>query len=235
MAKTPRQHPPDRQPTFIDRVPVGRRLLMLAAMLAWIGFLLYPDPRVLLDSIRRLINPPVNESAVGDIAPSLPDDASAVETYSQSQVRYESAWKLYGVPWYFPTVEEVLRDKAGDCQAEAVLTASILQAKGLPYTFRYSFDHVWVDYPGKQVTSVLEDPSTAFVSDEGKGWFASLPDRIPVRAVVRERVSYHWDPMPPPRKAGLLAGMVLMLLVGERLITPLFRPVARLREQTQQG
>ncbi|MBU2601567.1 MAG: transglutaminase domain-containing protein [Actinobacteria bacterium] len=235
MTTTSRQHPPSRRPAFIDRVPVGRRVIMLAAMLAWIGLLLYPDPRVLLNSIRRLINPPVNESAVGGIAPTLPDDAAAVEAYSQSQVRYESAWKLYGVPWYFPTVDEVLRDKAGDCQAEAVLTASILQAKGLPYTFRYSFDHVWVDYPGKQVTSLLEDPSTAFVSDEGKGWFASLPDRIPLRAIVRERVSYHWDPMPPTRKAGLFAGMVLMLLVGERLIAPLLRPAARFREQTQEG
>lgn len=227
-------HPP-RRLVFIDRVPLRRRLIMLAAMLAWIGLLLYPDPLVPINSIRRLINPPVNEAAVAAIAPTLPDDASAVEAYSQSQVRYESAWKLYGVPWYFPTVEEVLRDKAGDCQAEALLTASILQAKRLPYTFRYSFDHVWVDYPGKQVTSLLEDPSTAFVSDEGKGWFASLPDRIPLRDIVRERVSYHWDPMPPARKAGLLAGMVLMLLVGERLIAPLLRPASRFQERPQEG
>lgn len=71
-------HPP-RRLVFIDRVPLRRRLIMLAAMLAWIGLLLYPDPLVPINSIRRLINPPVNEAAVAAIAPTLPDDASAVE------------------------------------------------------------------------------------------------------------------------------------------------------------
>lgn len=207
---------------------------MLAAMLLWIGLLLYPDPRSLLVSIRRLVHPPVDAAAVRELAATLPHDAASVEAFSQGYVRYESAWKTYGVPWYFPTVDEVLRDRAGDCQAEAVLTASILEAKGLPYTFRYSFDHVWVDYAGKQVTT-LEDPATAFVSDEGKGWFASLPDRIPIRDIVRERVRFHWDPMPVERKAGLLIGLVAALLVGEKLLAPLLRPVARFREKPQES
>lgn len=207
---------------------------MLAAMLLWIGLLLYPDPRTLIVSLRRLVHPPVDASSVHKLAATLPDDAAAVEAFSQGYVPYQSSWKLYGVPWYFPTVEEVLRDKAGDCQAEAVLTASILESKGLPYTFRYSFDHVWVDYGGKQVTA-LEDPATAFVSDDGKGWFASLPDRFPIRDIVRQRVSYHWDPMPAERKAGLLLGLVLALLVGEQLAAPLLRPVVRFREKPQEG
>ena len=207
---------------------------MLAAMLMWIGLLLYPDPRVLLQSVGRLLHPPVDPEVVRQLAEELPDDAAAVEAFSQQYVQYRSAWTVYGVPWYFPTVAEVLEDKAGDCQAEAVLTASILTAKGLPFSFRYSFDHVWVDYPGKGVTT-LEDPATAFISDEGEGWFASLPDRIPVRDIVRERVSYHWTPMPTERKFGLLAGLLVALVVGERLVQPLLRPVTRLRERPQEG
>ncbi len=207
---------------------------MLAAMLLWIGLLLYPDPRTLYVSLRRLVHPPVDTSSVHDLATTLPNDAAAVEAFSQGYVRYESAWKLYGVPWYFPTVREVLRDKAGDCQAEAMLTASILESKGLPYTFRYSFDHVWVDYGGKAVNA-LEDPATAFVSDEGKGWFASLPDRFPIRDIVRQRVSYHWDPMPAERKAALFVGLVLALLVGEQLVSPVLRPATRFREKAQEG
>ena len=207
---------------------------MLTAMLLWIGLLLYPDPRVLAVSIRRLLHPPVDQAAVRDLADTLPDDPAAVEAFSQQYVPYRSAWTVYGVPWYFPTVAEVLKDKAGDCQAEAVLTASILSAKGLPYTFRYSFDHVWVDYPGKGVNA-LEDPATAFVSDEGKGWFASLPDRIPLRDIVRERVAFHWNPMPPERKAGLFLGLVVALLIGEQLLQPLLRPIGRLRERTQEA
>jgi hypothetical protein len=216
------------------RVPVGRRVVMLVAMLLWIGLLLYPDPRVLVQSLRRLATPPVDPAAVQEFADSLPDDAAVVEAFSQDYVKYKSAWTVYGVPWYFPTVSEVIHDRAGDCQAEAVLTASILTAKGLPFTFRYSFDHVWVDYPGKGVTA-LEDPATAFVSDEGKGWLASLPDRIPLRDIVRERIEYHWEPMPAGRKAALLVGLVLALILGERLLPPVLRPIARLRERTQEG
>src|SRR5665811_370099 len=217
-----------------SRVSLTRRLVMLATMLLWIGLLLYPDPRVLAVSIRRLLHPPIDQAAVQNLADTLPDDPAAVEAFSQQYVQYRSAWTVYGVPWYFPTVAEVLRDKAGDCQAEAVLTASILTVKGLPYTFRYSFDHVWVDYPGKGVNA-LEDPATAFVSDQGKGWFASLPDRIPVRDIVRERVAFHWTPMPAERKAGLFAGLVMALLIGERLLPPLVRPIARLRARPQEG
>lgn len=213
---------------------LARRLVMLAVMLLWIGLLLYPDPRVLAYSIRRLLHPSVDSAAVQNLADTLPDDPAAVEAFSQQYLQYRPAWTVYGVPWYFPTVQEVLKDKAGDCQAEAVLTASILTAKGLPYTFRYSFDHVWVDYPGKGVNA-LEDPATAFVSNDGKGWFASLPDRIPVRDIVRERVAFHWTPMPPERKAGLFLGLVAALLVGEQLVLPLLRPISRLKARAQEG
>ena len=200
---------------------------MLTGMLLWIGLVLYPDPRALTASVRRLIHPPVDAAAVRELASTLPDDPAAVEGFSQDYVQYRSAWEVYNMPWYFPTVDEVLQDRAGDCQAEAILTASILQAKGLPYTFRYSFDHVWVDYPGKQVTA-LEDPATAFVSDEGEGWWASLPDRIPLRDIVEERIKFHWDPMPAERKAALILGLVALLIAGEGLAGPLLRPVGRL-------
>lgn len=213
---------------------LSRRLIMLAVMLLWIGLLLYPDPRALAHSIRRLLHPPVDSAAVQNLADTLPDDPAAVEAFSQQYLQYRPAWTVYGVPWYFPTVQEVLKDKAGDCQAEAVLTASILTAKGLPYTFRYSFDHVWVDYPGKGINA-LEDPATAFVSDDGKGWLASLPDRIPVRDIVRERVAFHWTPMPPERKAGLFLGLVAALIVGEQLVLPLLRPISRLKARAQEG
>ncbi len=63
-------------------------------------------------------------------------------------VVWTPAWTVYGLPWYFPTVRRS-SPNGWDCQAEAILTASIFKAKDLPYTLRYSFDHVWVDYPGK--------------------------------------------------------------------------------------
>jgi hypothetical protein len=193
-------------------------------MLLWVAVVLYPDPRVFFTSLKRLARPPVDAEAVAELARQLPDDPAAVEAFSQDYVRFDTPWKLYGLPWYFPTVKEVLADRAGDCQAEAVLTASILEAKGIPYTLRYSFDHVWVDYPGKAALG-LEDPAQSFVADDGGGWFARWPEKIPLREIIQQRVEFHWYPMPAERKAALLGGLLMVLFVGEGIILWLARRV----------
>ena len=201
---------------------------MLIAIVAWIGAVVYPDPRPFVTSIARLRQPPVDAQAVSEVAAGLPDDYAAIETFASDYVSFEPAWTVYGLPWYFPTVSEVLRDRAGDCQAEAVLTASILEAKGMPYSLLYSFDHVWVDYPGKQTTD-LEDAATAFVSDSGKGWLASLPDRFPLGSIIKQRVAYHWTPMPFVQKTFIVVGPLLILGYGER------RSLARLKRLVWPG
>ena len=206
----------------LTRVPLRRRLLTLLVMAAWIGLCLYPDPRPLLASLARLGRPPIDAAAATALARDLPDDPAAIEAFVDGYAPYQTAWALYGLPWYFPTVAQVVTDRGGDCQARAILTASIFRAKGLPYTFHYSFDHVWVDWPGKQVTQ-LDDPATAFVSDSGKGWLAGLPDKIPLRDIVEERLAYHWDPMPLSRKLLMLAGVLLAFVWGEMLLSPVFR------------
>src|SRR5660397_228927 len=70
------------------------------------------------------------------------------------------------------------------------------------------------DYPGKVVSS-LEDPATAFISDEGTGWFSRLPERIPLRDIIDARVTFHWTPMPTARKVLLLLGLVSLLAFME--------------------
>src|SRR5665648_501253 len=80
-----------------SRVSLTRRLVMLAVMLLWVGLLLYPDPRVLAVSIRRLLHPPIDQAAVRSLADTLPDDPAAVEAFSQQYVQYRSAWTVYGV------------------------------------------------------------------------------------------------------------------------------------------
>jgi hypothetical protein len=158
------------------------------------------------------------------LAAQLPNDYKTIEDFASNYVPYKTAWTVYGLPWYFPTVTEVIAHRAGDCQASALLTASILEAKGMTYTLRYSVDHVWVDYPGKQVTG-LEDPATSFVSDNGKGWLASLPDKLPLWSILKVRVAYHWTPMPPVKKLLILLGAVLIVGYGERRF---FRRLKRL-------
>jgi len=194
---------------------LARHFLVVLLVAAWTGAVVYPDPRPFVESLARLKNPPVDAEAAAEMAASLPDDYKAVEAYVREYVPWQSAWTLYGLPWYFPSVKEVIEDQAGDCQAQAVLMASIFAAKGMPYTFRYSFDHVWVDYPGKDVTQ-LEDPSTSFASNEGKGWIARLPEKLPLWTILKVRVAYHWTPMPPLRKALILLGSAFIIGYGER-------------------
>jgi hypothetical protein len=187
----------------------ARRLLTGGLLLAWAGGVMYQDPRRFVDSVTRLRHPPVDADAVAELAAGLPGDYKAIERFVHEYVPYRSAWEVYGVPWYYPTVKEVLADRAGDCQARAILMASILEAKGMPYTMRYSLDHVWVDYPGKEAEG-LEDPAKSFVASEGKGWAAKLPRKLPVREIVKERLAYHWAPMPRGQKALLLGGAALL-------------------------
>ncbi|MGB9880005.1 MAG: transglutaminase domain-containing protein [Anaerolineae bacterium] len=192
-----------------------RHLLVAALAVLWVWVVVYPNPRPFVVSIQRLFHPPVDPEAAKEVAASLPDDYAAIEGFVRDNVPWTPAWTLYGLPWYFPTPKEVLRDWAGDCQAQAVLMASILQAKNMPYTFRYSFAHVWVDYPGKQV-SQLEDPATSFASNEGKGWLTKLPEKFPIWTILKERWAYHWTPMPWWRKLLILLGVTVIVVYGER-------------------
>lgn len=192
-----------------------RHLLVVFFILLWIGAVVYPDPRPLIASIARLQDPPVDPLAAGAVAATLPDDYQAIEEFALAYVPYQYAWTAYGLPWYFPTVGEVLHDRAGDCQARALLIASVFEAKGMPYTMHYSFDHVWVDYPGKQAPS-MEDPATSFVADSGGGWLAKLPEKIPLWTIIKVRVDYHWSPMPLLQKMMIVLGCLAILGWGER-------------------
>jgi hypothetical protein len=87
----------------------------------------------------------------------------------------------------------------------------------------YSFDHVWVDYPGRVVTT-LADPETSFVADEGGGWLASLPKKFPIGTIIKTRVAYHWTPMPFLQKFLILVGAAVIIGYGERRF---FRRVGR--------
>jgi hypothetical protein len=192
-----------------------RHVLVVLFVAIWIGAVVYPDPRPLVSSLERLRDPPVDAAAVAPIAATLPDDYQSVEDFSLGYVDYRSAWTVYGLPWYFPTVKEVLNDRAGDCQARALLAASIFEAKDMPYTLRYSFDHVWVDYPGKLAPD-MEDPDTAFVADDGQGWMPNLPKRLPLWTILKVRVAYHWSPMPLLQKILVVLGSLFIIGWGER-------------------
>ena len=94
------------------------------------------------------------------------------------QVPYAYDWQSAGVPWYFPTTAEALRAGRGDCESRAVVLASILTAKGIPNELRLSFDHIWVDYPGKQANA-LENAGVQFAGVAERALLHPLAQGLP--------------------------------------------------------
>ena len=84
-------------------------------------------------------------------------------------VPYASDWETAGVPWSFPSAAQALRAGRGDCESRALVLASVLAAKGIPHELRMSFDHLWVEYPGK-VPTASESDARALTGTDGDGW-----------------------------------------------------------------
>lgn len=181
------------------------------ALLLWTLIALYPNPFMLFESARRAWSPPVDPQAVRQLAATLPDDPRAIETAVNSWlVPYAVPWQTYGVPWYFPTAAEVLRDGQGDCEARAVVFASILRAKGIPARFVGSFDHLWVEYPGKHGTGLEAAESAMVVQQPDGGYHLRWPSLVDLRTSWRIEREYFWDAMPAWRGWLLLGGWLLI-------------------------
>lgn len=184
-------------------------------LLLWTLVALYPNPLRLVVSVQRAWNPPVDPVAFHDLAAELPDDPKMIEAFVNSSiVPYAVPWQTYGVPWYFPTPAEVLSAGQGDCQARAVVLASLLGAKGIPATFVGSLDHLWVDYPGKQPT-VLENRQVALAVQDGDAVYRfSVPSTIDWRHSWNLERAYFWDAMPAWRLTLLVGGWTALVIGG---------------------
>ena len=180
-------------------------------LVLWVLLVLYPNPVKLVASVQRLIDPGVDAAAVESVAASLPSDPAAIEDSVLENIPYRYDWEAYGVPWYFPTVNEVLQKEAGDCKGRALVLASVLEAKDIPYSLNTSPIHVWVDYEGKEETS-LENQNAGFYHldpETGERSFG-LPS-IDVWETMDTFWQGFWPPMPMERKALLIAGPVILI------------------------
>ena len=156
--------------------------------------------------MRNTLRPRVEPRAAAALARSLPDDPRAIEAYVlEQQVPYAYDWQSAGVPWYFPTASEALRAGRGDCESRALVLASILTAKGIPNELRMSFDHIWVDYPGKQANA-LENAGVEFAGRQDGRFFLHWPADFHLRQEVADQVAIFWTPAP--------WGRVLLLALG---------------------
>ena len=210
-------------------------VLRVALSGLWALGVCYPDPRVLWQAILNAWRPPIDGSAVQDWARTLPDDPAAIEQAVHQRVQYAVPWQTLGVPWAFPSPGQTVTAGRGDCQARAVVFASVLAAKGIPFQLRASLDHMWVEYRGKR-PNVLENaaktlwtrplPTLApgFLNPHGAVSPVGLTDQAAAGSpAIRFRFpavdwaeswrierEYFWDAAPLSRKALLALGLALI-------------------------
>ena len=194
---------------------VFRRYFPLILIL-WILFVLYPNPLNLIISIHRVLNFDADPGAVEFMLNDLPSDPVAIEGAVLARIPYRYDWELYSMPWYFPTVEEVLERGEGDCKARALVLASVLEAKNISYQVHASPIHIWVDYENKQETSIENAQVEYYQYDPETGERQFQIPHIALSEVTDSFRRSFWDSMPDYRKALLISG--LLALVAARVI-----------------
>lgn len=186
--------------------------MLVFLALSWVLVVLYPDPTVLYRSIENIAHPAIDPAAVASIAARLPDNPRVIEAYVlDKQVPYAYDWQTAGVPWYFPTTRDVLRQGSGDCESRAIMLASLLAAKHIPYSLRLSFNHIWVQYPGK-VATALENPGVVFAGTSHGHFFIHWPKNFNLIQQVNDQIAIFWTPAPPYRVVLLFGGLLLIML-----------------------
>jgi TM2 domain-containing membrane protein YozV len=179
----------------------------------WVLLVLYPNPWRLAIGVKRILDPQTDPAAVASLAQDMPSDPTLIEDEVLKLIPYSYDWQTYGMPWYCPSVQEALQKGKGDCKARALVLASILQAKGIPNRIVWSLDHVWVDYPGKQNSSLEKNQLYEKNPETGKGSW-SLP-HMPPGDIFNELWTDFVRTMPGMRMFLLLGG--LLALVGLRV------------------
>jgi len=198
---------------MLDKLEGVFQRYFVLLLILWILFVLYPNPSKLVISIQRVFNPDINPGAVETMLGDFSSDPIAIEKTVVEKMPYRYDWEIHGMPWYFPTVEEATEKGEGDCKARAIVLASILEAKNIPYRINSSPIHVWVEYQGKMETS-LENPRVKFYQQDpetGERWF-QFPE-IDLREVMDSFWRAFWSPMPGGRKALLLSGLLALVAV----------------------
>lgn len=184
------------------------RRYFILILVFWILVVLYPNPVNLAISLARLIDPPIDPVSVKPLLQVLnATDPVTIEGEVTERIPYRYDWEVHGMPWYFPTTAEVLKKGEGDCKARTLILASVFEAKDVPYRINCSPVHMWIDYEGKERTS-LENPEVKFYQQDtetGKRLF-QFPD-IPFSDITDSFRDSFWEPMPLARRLLLLLGL----------------------------
>jgi hypothetical protein len=190
---------------------IFRRYFPLIFIL-WILFVLYPNPLNLIISIHRVFNFDADPGAVESMLNDLPSDPVDIEKAVLARIPYRHDWEVYGMPWYCPTVEQVLEKGEGDCKGRALVLASVLESENITYHIRLSPIHVWVDYEGKNETSIENAQVEYYQYDPQTGERRFQIPHIALSEVIDSFWEAFWDPMPDGRKALLISGLLALVV-----------------------
>jgi len=197
---------------------VFRRYFPLFVIL-WILFVLYPNPLSFFISIHRSANLGVDPAAVEFMLVDLPSEPAAIESAVRQRIPYGYDWTVYGMPWYFPSIEQVLEQERGDCKARALVLASVFEAKGIPYIINWSPMHVWVEYEDRK-ENLTENPQVKFYQrDAQTGETQFQVPQIGVGQVADSARQGFWTAMPVARRALLISGLVALIAARVILFT----------------
>jgi hypothetical protein len=211
-------------------------LIIIAALLLWTFIVCYPNPYVFIRNFLRYMHFPVDPSVVGIINEEIPNDPVEIDKFVDKLVKYEYDWVNYGVPWYVPTPDDAVTRRKGDCESRAMVLASILSAKSVPYSLKASLVHIWVEYPGKK-PNTSENDDVSYVGKVDGRYRIKLPDLNQWRKFVSAEKEMLWDVMPSYRKVIMFSGWVVILFSGCFLFVRLVRkgntPLAPLKRGVQ--
>ncbi|MCZ2809650.1 MAG: hypothetical protein O2V44_09880 [Candidatus Bathyarchaeota archaeon] len=182
----------------------------------WIIFVLYPNPLNFIISVQRLRNFDADPGAVEFMLNDFPSDPVDIEKAVLARIPYRHDWEVYNMPWYCPTIDEVLERGTGDCKSRALVLASVLEAKNIPYQINLSPTHVWVNYESKQETSIENDQVEFYEYDPETGERRFQIPHIGLSRVMNSFWRSFWGPMPDSRKALLISGP--LALIAARVI-----------------
>jgi len=188
-------------------------LIVALILLLWTFIVCFPNPLIFIRNITRYLRIPVDSSVIESIETEVPDEPEEIEKFVLALVEYQYDWENYGVPDYVATARETVIKRSGDCEDRAIVLASLLEAKNIPYDLRASLVHYWVDYPGKKANRGENEEVAFFGEKDGKYRF-KMPDMSQWRRYFDVAKRGLWDVMPVSRKTAMISGWALIILSG---------------------
>lgn len=186
-------------------------LYIFALFLFWTFIVCYPNPYIFFRNFLRYINFPIDPTISGLIGREIPNDPEEIYKLVKEIVKYEYDWVNYGVPWYVPTAKDAVTRRRGDCESRAIVLASLLEFKKIPYHLRASPVHIWVEYPNKRPND-SENKEVAFISKVQGRYRLKVPDLRQWREYLSVEKEALWDVMPFYRKVILISGWIFITI-----------------------